>query len=93
MKTTNPAEPREGGSEARKRLGSRAAVWLRGHASLVGAFVAGGLAAALYIRSINFGFFGDDPSGHFRYIEQVPWTALVHQFARFFLPATGVHRL
>ncbi len=52
----------------------RAAIWLRGHASLAGALTAGGLAFALYARSIHFGFFGDDPSGHFRWIEEVPWT-------------------
>ena len=85
MKTTNPAEPREGASEARKRLGSRAALWLRGHASLVGAFVAGGLAAALYVRTINFGFFGDDPTGYFRWMEGVSWIGLFTSSPGFFL--------
>jgi hypothetical protein len=74
MDTTNPAEPRDEGSKALKRLVSRVVLWLRGHASLVGAFVVGGLTIVLYVRTIHFGFFGDDPSGHFRWIESVPWT-------------------
>ena len=64
---------------------SRTVLWLRGHASLVGAFAIGGLAIALYARTINFGFFGDDPSGHFRYIEQVPWTGWFTSSPGFFL--------
>jgi hypothetical protein len=52
----------------------RAAVWAGKHPALVGALVAGGLAVALYARTVSFGFFGDDPSGNFRWIENVPWT-------------------
>jgi hypothetical protein len=57
-----------------KELISRVARWSGKHLSLVGALVAGGLAIVLYARTINFGFFGDDPTGHFRWIENVPWT-------------------
>jgi len=85
MKTTNPTEPREGGSEARKRLGSRTLMWLKRHASLVSAFVVGSLAAALYIRTINFGFFGDDPTGYFRWMEGVSWAELFTSSPGFFL--------
>jgi hypothetical protein len=49
-------------------------VWVGRHPTLVGALIAGGLALALYARTVNYGFFGDDPSGHFRWIETVPWT-------------------
>ena len=66
MMTSYPTGPVKKGSEATKWPVNSIASWLRGHASLVGAFVAGGLALALYVRSVNFGFFGDDPSGHFR---------------------------
>jgi hypothetical protein len=53
---------------------SRVVLWARKHPTVVGALAAGGLALVLYARTINFGFFGDDPSGHFRWIEEVPWT-------------------
>jgi hypothetical protein len=51
-----------------------AAAWLGEHRSLVGALAAVGLAMVLYARTLNLGFFGDDPTGHFRWIESVPWT-------------------
>ena len=85
MKTTNPAEPPEEASEARIRPGSRALVWLNGHASLVGALVVGSLAAALYIRTIDYGFFGDDPTGYFRWMEGVSWIELFTSSPGFFL--------
>jgi len=68
-----------------KKLISRAAIWLGGHAALLGAFIAGGLAVALYARTISFAFFGDDPSGHFRWIEQVPWPRWFTSSPGFFL--------
>lgn len=68
-----------------KRLISRAAMWPGGHAALLGAFIAGGLAVALYARTISFAFFGDDPSGHFRWIEQVSWTGWFTSSPGFFL--------
>jgi hypothetical protein len=40
----------------------------------VGALAATGLAVVLYARTLNLGFFGDDPTGHFRWVESVPWT-------------------
>ena len=85
MKTTNPAEPPEEASEARIRPASRALVWLNGHASLVGALVVGSLAAALYIRTIDYGFFGDDPTGYFRWMEGVSWIELFTSSPGFFL--------
>lgn len=52
---------------------NRVAAWSGRHPALVGALAAGVLAIVLYARTIHFGFFGDDPSGHFRWIENVPW--------------------
>jgi hypothetical protein len=52
----------------------RTVTWAGKHPALVGALVTGGVAFALYARAIGFGFFGDDPSGNFRWIEKVPWT-------------------
>jgi len=48
--------------------------WLTVHPNHVGALLAGGLAFTLYARTVTFGFMGDDPSGFFRWIEQVPLT-------------------
>jgi uncharacterized membrane protein YeaQ/YmgE (transglycosylase-associated protein family) len=56
------------------RLVERTNAWIRGHTLLVGAIIAGSIAGVLYARTPGFGFFGDDPTGHFRWIETVPWT-------------------
>ena len=52
---------------------SAATDWLKKHPSFTGAVITSGLAMGLYARAIGFGFMGDDPSGHFRFIEEVPW--------------------
>jgi hypothetical protein len=64
---------------------TRAAAWPSKHRALVGALAVGGLAAVLYARTVTLGFFGDDPSGHFRWIEQVPWPQWFTSSPAFFL--------
>jgi hypothetical protein len=64
---------------------TKAATWLGERRALVGALAVGGLAAVLYARTVNLGFFGDDPSGHFRWIEQVPWPQWFTSSPAFFL--------
>jgi hypothetical protein len=76
MTPTPPHAPEEKGNEASHRFDNRAIRWVSRHASLVGALVAGGLALALYVRTINYGFFGDDPTGNFRWMEGVSWLGL-----------------
>jgi len=57
-----------------KGLIRRAAAWVGKHPALVGALVAGGLAVALYARTISFGSSVTTRRATFRWIENVPWT-------------------
>jgi len=68
-----------------KGLAMRAAKRLQEHASLAGALAAGVLVVALYARSVTFGFFGDDPSGYFRWMEGVSWPEMFTSSPGFFL--------
>ena len=51
------------------RLLSRLALLLERY----GLLLAVAAALLLYARSLGYAFSGDDPSGHFRFIERVPW--------------------
>jgi hypothetical protein len=64
---------------------ARTAARIAAHPAWVGALLAGGVAAVLYARTVTFGFFGDDPSGHFRYIENTTWTQWFTSTPGFFL--------
>lgn len=85
MTTTNSAGQGSEPGQIARRAVSRARSWVQDHPSLVGAAIAGGLAALLYARTIGFGFFGDDPTGYFRWMEGVSWVDLFTSSPGFFL--------
>jgi hypothetical protein len=58
---------------------------LQEHASVVGAVAAVALVVALYAHSVTFGLFGDDPSGHFRFMESVSWPEMFTSSPGFFM--------
>ena len=76
MTTSNSAGPGSERGQIAKTLFRRASSWTRDHGTLVSAVAVGSLAALLYMRTIDFGFFGDDPTGQFRWMEGVSWIEL-----------------
>ena len=63
----------------------RTALWVREHGSIAGAVAAVALVLGLYARTLTFGFFGDDPSGYFRWMEGASWSDLFTSSPGFFL--------